>query len=211
MAAQWCSWRAERFSGREEQSEARDGHTAESVRRAVGGVQVPVRAEIAGVHLPIEAVLALGLCAHAYGTYFLGEKDPWFDRMRARFRLEHAPLGDDVARRPARDQADVRRRLLVDPAQPRLGRVDRGNDVADDDIADVERRILAMGYRPHTIRGELRRHVELVVVVVAFELEGAKVRMASHPRHFERRVIESRMRLLRDHRDAACRAPRELT
>ena len=45
---------------REEQSEARDGHTAESVRRAVGGVQVPVRAEIAGVHLPIEAVLALG-------------------------------------------------------------------------------------------------------------------------------------------------------
>src|SRR3954471_23924359 len=33
--------------------------------------------------------LALGLCAHAYGTYFMGEKDPWFDRMRARFRLEH--------------------------------------------------------------------------------------------------------------------------
>jgi hypothetical protein len=31
----------------------------------------------------------LGLCAHAYGTYFMGEKDPWFDRMRARFRLEH--------------------------------------------------------------------------------------------------------------------------
>ncbi len=34
-------------------------------------------------------VVALGLCAHAYGTYFLNEKDPWFDRMRARFRLEH--------------------------------------------------------------------------------------------------------------------------
>jgi hypothetical protein len=34
-------------------------------------------------------VVALGLCAHAYGTYFMGEKDPWFDRMRARFRLEH--------------------------------------------------------------------------------------------------------------------------
>jgi len=34
-------------------------------------------------------VLALGLCAHAYGTYFMGEKDPWFDRMRARFALEH--------------------------------------------------------------------------------------------------------------------------
>ncbi len=34
-------------------------------------------------------VVALGLCAHAYGAYFMGEKDPWFDRMRARFRLEH--------------------------------------------------------------------------------------------------------------------------
>lgn len=34
-------------------------------------------------------IVALGLCAHAYGAYFMGEKDPWFDRMRARFRLEH--------------------------------------------------------------------------------------------------------------------------
>ena len=34
-------------------------------------------------------VVALGLCAHAYGTYFMNEKDPWFDRMRGRFRLEH--------------------------------------------------------------------------------------------------------------------------
>jgi glycosyltransferase involved in cell wall biosynthesis len=34
-------------------------------------------------------ILALGLCAHAYGTYFMGERDAWFDRMRARFRLEH--------------------------------------------------------------------------------------------------------------------------
>ena len=37
-------------------------------------------------------VLALGLCAHAYGTYFMGEKDAWFDAMRARFRLEHGLL-----------------------------------------------------------------------------------------------------------------------
>jgi glycosyltransferase involved in cell wall biosynthesis len=37
-------------------------------------------------------VLGLGLCAHAYGTYFMGERDPWFDRMRARFRLEHGLL-----------------------------------------------------------------------------------------------------------------------
>jgi glycosyltransferase involved in cell wall biosynthesis len=37
-------------------------------------------------------VMALGLCAHAYGTYFMAERDPWFDRMRARFRLEHGLL-----------------------------------------------------------------------------------------------------------------------
>lgn len=34
-------------------------------------------------------VVSLGLCAHAYGMYFMGDVDPWFDRMRARFRLEH--------------------------------------------------------------------------------------------------------------------------
>ncbi len=37
-------------------------------------------------------VLALGLCAHAYGTYFMAERDAWFDSMRARFRLEHGLL-----------------------------------------------------------------------------------------------------------------------
>jgi len=37
-------------------------------------------------------VVALGLCAHAYGTYFMASKDPWFDRMRSRFRLEHGLL-----------------------------------------------------------------------------------------------------------------------
>jgi len=43
-------------------------------------------------------ILALGLCAHAYGTYFMGERDPWFDRMRARFRLEHGLLlGGSIA------------------------------------------------------------------------------------------------------------------
>jgi glycosyltransferase involved in cell wall biosynthesis len=37
-------------------------------------------------------VACLGLCAHAYGMYFMGDKDPWFERMRARFRLEHGLL-----------------------------------------------------------------------------------------------------------------------
>jgi glycosyltransferase involved in cell wall biosynthesis len=37
-------------------------------------------------------VVALGLCAHAYGTYFMNERDPWFDRWRARCKLEHGLL-----------------------------------------------------------------------------------------------------------------------
>ena len=53
-----------------------------------------LHALIAGCLLLIVGVqvLALGLCAHAYGTYFMAEKDPWFDRMRARFKLEHGLL-----------------------------------------------------------------------------------------------------------------------
>jgi glycosyltransferase involved in cell wall biosynthesis len=53
-----------------------------------------VHALIGGALLMIVGtqVLALGLCAHAYGTYFMGETDPWFDRMRARYRLEHGLL-----------------------------------------------------------------------------------------------------------------------
>ncbi len=53
-----------------------------------------IHAEIAGSLLMIVGtqVLALGLCAHAYGTYFMGERDPWFDRMRARFNLESGLL-----------------------------------------------------------------------------------------------------------------------
>jgi hypothetical protein len=37
-------------------------------------------------------VTSLGLCAHAYGMYFMNDRDPWFDRMRRRFRLEHGLL-----------------------------------------------------------------------------------------------------------------------
>jgi len=53
-----------------------------------------LHALVAGALLMIVGtqVVALGLCAHAYGTYFMGEKDPWFDRMRARFKLEHGLL-----------------------------------------------------------------------------------------------------------------------
>jgi glycosyltransferase involved in cell wall biosynthesis len=64
-----------------------------------GGLEVAGRAW--GIHALIGGslllivgtqVVALGLCAHAYGTYFMGDRDPWFDRMRARLRLEHGLL-----------------------------------------------------------------------------------------------------------------------
>jgi hypothetical protein len=49
---------------------------------------------IAGALLMIVGtqVVGLGLSAHAYGTYFMGERDAWFDRMRSRLRLEHGLL-----------------------------------------------------------------------------------------------------------------------
>jgi glycosyltransferase involved in cell wall biosynthesis len=58
---------------------------------AVFGREWDVHALIGGALLAIVGtqVVALGICAHAYGTYFMGERDRWFDKMRARFRLEH--------------------------------------------------------------------------------------------------------------------------
>ncbi len=58
------------------------------------GRQWDLHALMAGALLMIVGtqVVALGLCAHAYGTYFMNERDPWFDRMRARYRLEHGLL-----------------------------------------------------------------------------------------------------------------------
>jgi glycosyltransferase involved in cell wall biosynthesis len=43
-------------------------------------------------------LVGLGLCAHAYATYFMGERDAWFDRARERLRLEHGlMLGGAIA------------------------------------------------------------------------------------------------------------------
>jgi glycosyltransferase involved in cell wall biosynthesis len=43
-------------------------------------------------------VVTLGLCARAYGIYFMGEHDPWFERMGRRYRLEHGlTLGGTIA------------------------------------------------------------------------------------------------------------------
>ena len=53
-----------------------------------------IHALIAGALLAIVGtqVVALGVCAHAYSTYFMGERDRWFDRMRSRLTLEHGLL-----------------------------------------------------------------------------------------------------------------------
>ncbi len=63
-------------------------------RLGVFGREWDIHALIAGALLAIVGtqVVALGICAHAYGTYFMGEQDRWFDRMRARYKLEHGLL-----------------------------------------------------------------------------------------------------------------------
>ncbi|MGH2843546.1 MAG: glycosyltransferase family 2 protein, partial [Solirubrobacteraceae bacterium] len=53
-----------------------------------------IHALIAGSLLAIVGVqvVALGVCARAYGIYFMGERDRWFEWLRARYRLEHGLL-----------------------------------------------------------------------------------------------------------------------
>jgi len=63
-------------------------------RLGIFGREWDIHALIAGALLAIVGtqVVALGICAHAYGTYFMNERDRWFDRMRAKYRLEHGLL-----------------------------------------------------------------------------------------------------------------------
>jgi len=58
------------------------------------GRQWDLHAMIGGAMLTIVGtqVLALGLCARAYGVYVLGEVDSLFERWRPRLRLEHGLL-----------------------------------------------------------------------------------------------------------------------
>jgi glycosyltransferase involved in cell wall biosynthesis len=58
------------------------------------GHQWDIHTLIAGSLLLIlgTQVVALGLCALAYGVYFMDEENSWFERMRAKFRLEHGLL-----------------------------------------------------------------------------------------------------------------------
>ena len=57
----------------------------------IGGHIFQLHALIAGSLLEIVGteVIGLGLAAHAYATYFMSYSDAWFDRARARLRLEH--------------------------------------------------------------------------------------------------------------------------
>ena len=58
---------------------------------AVFGREWDIHALIGGALLAIVGtqIMALGVIAHAYGVYFMNEQDRWFDRQRARYRLEH--------------------------------------------------------------------------------------------------------------------------
>ncbi len=60
-------------------------------RITVFGRPFYIHTEIAGALLVIVGVqvLSLGIVARTYGVYFMGERDPYLERMRARFRLEH--------------------------------------------------------------------------------------------------------------------------
>jgi len=62
------------------------------------GREWDLHAMIGGAMLTIVGtqVLALGLCARAYGVYVLGEHDSLFDRWRPRLRLEHGLLAGAV-------------------------------------------------------------------------------------------------------------------
>ena len=73
------------------------GATVELVvisRLGVFGREWDIHALIGGALLAIVGtqIVALGICAHAYSTYFMGEQDRWFDKMRAQFKLEHGLL-----------------------------------------------------------------------------------------------------------------------
>ncbi len=57
----------------------------------VFGREWQLHSMVAGCMLMIVGtqIVSMGLCAHAYGAYYMNDRDPWFDRMRDRFRLEH--------------------------------------------------------------------------------------------------------------------------
>ena len=61
---------------------------------SVFGRQWDLHTMIAGTLMTVVGaqVLTLGFAARAYGVWYLGERDEWFQRMEARFKLEHGLL-----------------------------------------------------------------------------------------------------------------------
>jgi glycosyltransferase involved in cell wall biosynthesis len=53
-----------------------------------------IHALVVGAMLFIVGIqlVGLGLCGRAYGIYYMGERDPWFERLQARLSLEHGLL-----------------------------------------------------------------------------------------------------------------------
>ena len=64
---------------------------ARFVQVPVFGRDLQIHSLIIGCLLVILGVQAIGfgLCARAYGVYFISDQDPFFLRLRARFKLEH--------------------------------------------------------------------------------------------------------------------------
>ena len=91
------------------------------------GREWDIHALIGGALLAIVGtqVVALGVCAHAYATYFMGEQDRWFDRMRARFKLEHGLLLGGVSRSPASWSGPF---IVIDWINRGFGALGRGAD-----------------------------------------------------------------------------------
>jgi glycosyltransferase involved in cell wall biosynthesis len=60
-------------------------------RVTIFGRQFEIHTLIGGSLLTVAGtqVVGLGVCARAYGFYYLGDTSPWIERMRARLRLEH--------------------------------------------------------------------------------------------------------------------------
>ena len=65
---------------------------------SVFGRQWYLHTQIAGTLLLVVGVqvIAMGLCAQAYATYYVGHHQRWFDAFRSRFRLEHGLMAGSL-------------------------------------------------------------------------------------------------------------------
>jgi glycosyltransferase involved in cell wall biosynthesis len=107
-------------------------------RLAVFGREWDIHALIAGALLAIVGtqVTALGVAAHAYATYFMGERDKWFDWVRARFHLEHGLLAGSALLVAG---AGVAIRIILDWSDHGFGRL------GDENLAVLAATLIIVG------------------------------------------------------------------